>query len=256
MIDKLDSRRAQVYIESLIVEVSADNAAEFGIQWQLLGASGDWNIVVGGTNLGAPATCSSSTNRRRRQRHADDRLAGPQRRPGAATHRHRTTSRCSPACCETEADANIKATPNLLTLDNEEARIIIGQNVPFVTGQFTDTGARRLANPFQTIERKDVGITLRVRPQIGENGSVRMTIFQEASSSQPTPRRHLERRPDHQQALDRIERDGRRRPDRRPRRPDRGRATPTTSRRCRCSATFPTSARCSAPRPATARRPT
>ncbi|MEO5607804.1 MAG: type II secretion system protein GspD, partial [Polaromonas sp.] len=81
---------------------------------------------------------------------------------------------------------NILSTPNLLTLDNEEAKIVIGQNVPFVTGQFTNTGGGNGAvNPFQTIERKDVGLTLRVKPQISENGTVKMAIFQEVSSVQP-----------------------------------------------------------------------
>jgi general secretion pathway protein D len=84
---------------------------------------------------------------------------------------------------ETEAGANIRATPNLLTLDNEEARIIIGQNVPFITGQFTGVSGA-VANPFQTIERKDVGTTLRVRPQVSEGGAVKMQIFQEVSSVQ------------------------------------------------------------------------
>ena len=84
---------------------------------------------------------------------------------------------------ETNADGNVLSTPNLVTLDNEEAKIVVGQNVPFVTGSFTNTGAGGgSTNPFQTIERKDVGITLRVKPQIGENGSVRMVIYQEASS--------------------------------------------------------------------------
>ena len=84
-------------------------------------------------------------------------------------------------------DGNILSTPNLLTLDNEEAKIVIGQNVPFVTGQFTNTGAGTSGsvNPFQTIERKDVGLTLRVKPQISENGTVRMQIFQEVSSMRP-----------------------------------------------------------------------
>lgn len=69
-----------------------------------------------------------------------------------------------------------------MTLDNEEAKITIGQNVPFVTGQYANTGTGGTINPFQTIERKDVGITLRVRPQIGENGTVRLQIYQEVSS--------------------------------------------------------------------------
>jgi general secretion pathway protein D len=74
----------------------------------------------------------------------------------------------------------------LLTLDNEEAKIVIAQNVPFVTGQFTNTGAGNSGsvNPFQTIERKDVGITLKVKPQISENGTVKLTIYQEVSTIQ------------------------------------------------------------------------
>ncbi len=84
---------------------------------------------------------------------------------------------------ETNADGNVLSTPNLVSLDNEEAKIVIGQNVPFITGTFTNTGtAGGSTNPFQTIERKDVGLTLRVKPQIGEGGTVRMTIFQENSS--------------------------------------------------------------------------
>jgi general secretion pathway protein D len=84
---------------------------------------------------------------------------------------------------QTNDAGNVLSTPNLLTLDNEEAKIVVGQNVPFVTGQFTNTGATNgSVNPFQTIERKDVGLTLRVRPQISESGTIRLQIFQEVSS--------------------------------------------------------------------------
>jgi general secretion pathway protein D len=83
---------------------------------------------------------------------------------------------------ETDAKANILSTPNLLTLDNEEARIVIGQNVPFITGQYAQTGSTATATPFQTIERRDVGLTLRVKPQISEGGAVRLQIYQEISS--------------------------------------------------------------------------
>jgi general secretion pathway protein D len=76
---------------------------------------------------------------------------------------------------------NILSTANLVTLDNEEAKIVVGQNVPFVTGSYTSTSSSS-TNPFQTIERKDVGITLRIRPQIGTNGTIRMAIYQESSS--------------------------------------------------------------------------
>jgi len=87
---------------------------------------------------------------------------------------------------EQSGEGNILSTPNLLTLDNEEAKIVIGQNVPFVTGQYTNSTAVAggTVNPFQTIERKDVGLTLRVKPQISENGTVKLTIFQEVSSVQ------------------------------------------------------------------------
>jgi general secretion pathway protein D len=88
---------------------------------------------------------------------------------------------------ETNGDGNILSTPNLLTLDNEEAKIVIGQNVPFLTGQYTNAtaGGTGSVNPFQTIERKDVGLTLKVKPQISENGTVRLAIFQEVSSVDP-----------------------------------------------------------------------
>jgi len=87
---------------------------------------------------------------------------------------------------EDSGSGNVLSTPNLLTLDNEEAKIVIGQNVPFVTGQFTNTGTgtgnNGTVNPFQTIERKDVGLTLKVKPQISENGTVKMAIYQEVSN--------------------------------------------------------------------------
>ncbi len=86
---------------------------------------------------------------------------------------------------QSQANTNIVSTPNIVTLDNEEAKIIVGSNVPFITGQFTNTGTAT-TSPFQTIERKDVGITLRIRPQVGEGGTVRMTLFQESSSLSST----------------------------------------------------------------------
>ena len=86
---------------------------------------------------------------------------------------------------QSRANGNVLATPNLLTLDNEEARIIIGQNVPFVTGSYVNTGAGGgVVNPFQTVERRDVGTTLRVRPQVSEGGTVKLAIYQEVSSIQ------------------------------------------------------------------------
>jgi general secretion pathway protein D len=80
-------------------------------------------------------------------------------------------------------DGNVLSTPTLLTIDNEEAKIVVGQNVPFVTGQYTNNNTTNgSVNPFQTVERKDVGLTLKVKPQISETGTVKLTIFQEVSS--------------------------------------------------------------------------
>jgi general secretion pathway protein D len=184
VIDRLDSRRAQVFVESLIVEVNADKAAEFGFQWQnIFGNRGDRTLPFAGTNFG-----TGGNNIIGLQAGA---ASGNVTAPGGfniGIVRNISGTYVLGALArflETNADANILSTPNLLTLDNEEARIVIGQNVPFVTGQFTNTGATNgSVNPFQTIERKDVGITLRVRPTISENGTVKMQIFQEASSVQ------------------------------------------------------------------------
>lgn len=182
VIDRLDERRAQVFIESLIVEVNASKAAEFGVQWQdILGNTNNNRVGVLGTNFSiggqniiglsaqggtTPTLPSAGFN------------FGVVRNIGG-TYVLGALARF----LETNADGNTLSTPNLLTLDNEEARIVIGQNVPFVTGQFTNTGASNgSVSPFQTIERRDVGLTLRVRPQINENGTVKLQIFQEVSS--------------------------------------------------------------------------
>lgn len=90
---------------------------------------------------------------------------------------------------QSEAGANVLSTPNLLTLDNEEAKIVIGRNVPFITGSYAQsatTGSAATVNPFQTIERKDVGLTLKVKPQVSEGGRIKLTIQQEVSSVQDT----------------------------------------------------------------------
>lgn len=176
VIDMLDVRRAQVFVEALIAEVTADKAAEFGVQWQ--GASGDVNgdLVGGGTNFGGSGTniigVASS-------------LAA--RTPVIGTGLNVGIVRggnlgALARAMQTDANANILSTPNLMMLDNEEAKIIIGQNVPFITGSQQGTTAN--PNPFQTIERKDVGLTLKIKPQISEGGTVKMLIYQEVSSVQ------------------------------------------------------------------------
>ncbi len=185
LIDQLDTRRAQVYIESMIVEVAAGDAADFGFQWQgLLGQSGDKTGLVAGTNFtpagGQGNIIGINTGAVQGQINVGEGLnLGILR-----AYNGITTLAAIARALQSQAETNIVSTPNLITLDNEEAKIVVGENVPFITGQFTGAGGTGGAttNPFQTIERKDVGITLRIKPQIGEGGAVRMTIFQEQSS--------------------------------------------------------------------------
>jgi general secretion pathway protein D len=185
MIDQLDSRRAQVYIESMIVEVSGDNAADFGFQWQgLMGNSGDkYGLFAGtSTSVGGPSIISlSQTGAGQGSTLPGDGINIALIRNYGGTYALAALARA----LQTQANTNIVSTPNLITLDNEEAKIVVGENVPFITGQFTNTGTAT-TSPFQTIERKDVGITLRIRPQIGEGGTVRMTIYQEQSAVKET----------------------------------------------------------------------
>lgn len=185
IIEKLDVRRAQVYVEALVVEITADRAAEFGIQWQSIpDLTSPDSRGIGGTNFSGTGTGANIID-------AAINLGtlgpgvnvgvvrGQVTIPGVGTV---TNLAMLARALETDAKANILSTPNLLTLDNEEARIVIGQNVPFITGQYAQTGSTATATPFQTIERRDVGLTLRVKPQISEGGAVRLQIYQEISS--------------------------------------------------------------------------
>ncbi len=189
VIDRLDQRRAQVLVESLIVEVSANKAADIGVQW--MGASGDKNssyriggltsFSTGGNNIVNQALSQLTTGVPLPPGNGLTvgiiRQVAGQINLGALAH-----------ALETDANANILSMPNVITLDNEEARIMVGQNVPFVTGQYTTPASAGAVgvNPFQTVERKDIGLSLRVRPQISEGDTVKMTIYQETSAVQDT----------------------------------------------------------------------
>jgi general secretion pathway protein D len=181
IIDQLDARRAQVYIESLIVEVSASKAAELGIQWGGLSGNKNSNYRIGavtgfstgGNNLISQAGNIASTGLPLPV--GNGLTLGILNHYGLGALAH---------ALESDSSANILSMPNLITLDNEEAKIIVGQNVPFKTGQYTtpaSSGGSAGINPFQTIERKDIGLTLRVKPQISQGGTVRMAIYQETS---------------------------------------------------------------------------
>ncbi len=187
VIDQLDVRRAQVYIEALVVEVNAAKASEFGVQWVGLTGNDASRYRVGGLQSFAS---NSSNNIINLAAAAQSGLTGAngaslptlgglsiglfrqvngQLGLGAIAH-----------ALETDGDTNILSTPNIITLDNELATIKVGQNIPILTGSFT-TNSSGSSNPFQTIDRKDIGLLLKVRPQISEGGTIKMAIYHENS---------------------------------------------------------------------------
>lgn len=200
VIDKLDQRRAQVFIESLIAEVNLDRAADFGVQWQMFGRNGN-NVGVIGTNYSTGrATGGTSTNildiaravvgysNAPNSTATSNLLAAAMPNTGFNLALGTQALGILANFIQSTGAGNVLSTPTLLTLDNEEAKIIVGQNMPFVTGSYTNTGATggTTLNPFQTYERQDVGLTLRVRPQISEDGTIKLVIYQESSNLQGT----------------------------------------------------------------------
>jgi general secretion pathway protein D len=184
VIDKLDARRAQVFVEALIVEVSTGIAAEIGVQWQGARNIGGDQSVFGGTNFSTGGVTSNIIAAATDPRFVGGGLNlglinGLIKIPG--TDIEVLNLQVLARALESDSGANVLSTPTVLTLDNEEAKIIVGQNVPFITGSYTPT-AGSATNPFQTIERKDIGLTLRVTPQVAEGGSVKLKIFQEVSN--------------------------------------------------------------------------
>jgi general secretion pathway protein D len=182
VIEQLDVRRAQVYIEALIVEVTADRAAEFGIQWQALEGLNKGNLQgFGGTNFGSTGTnilgvSASPTSV------GQGLNAGIVR--GVFTFRGVEIANLGllARAMQNDTSANVLSTTTLLALDNEEARFSGGQNVPFLTGQYANTGTTGTVTPFNTVERRDVGLTLKVKPLITEGGAIRLQLYQEVSN--------------------------------------------------------------------------
>ncbi|SAI71405.1 general secretion pathway protein D [Bordetella ansorpii] len=182
VIDQLDQRRAQVLVESMIVEVNANSSSEFGIQWMTggNGLSSGRTSFIGGTNLGGsgitatgPTTLDSlgSGLSLGLVKGTVDVLGNQVINLGVLAR-----------ALQDSGQANILSTPNLLTLDNEQASILVGQTVPFVTGSYVTSGSDSTSNPFQTVEREDIGLKLNIRPQISEGGAVKLDIYQEVSS--------------------------------------------------------------------------
>ncbi|MCU1770078.1 type II secretion system secretin GspD [Pseudomonas sp. 13B_3.2_Bac1] len=179
VIDLLDQRRAQVVIESLIVEVGEDDASEFGVQWQTgnLGGKG----VIGGANLGGSGiNLNGKTSLDVLPQGLNvGYVNGTVDIPGIGKI---LDLKVLARALKSKGGTNVLSTPNLLTLDNEAASIFVGQTIPFVSGSYVTGGGGTSNNPFQTVTREEVGLKLNVRPQISEGGTVKLDIYQEVSS--------------------------------------------------------------------------
>jgi general secretion pathway protein D len=179
IIRKLDIRRAQVLVEAIIAEVSYDKAKKLGVQW-IVDGTPDGSGPVGVINLGSPSITSLATSI----------ASGGAVNLGSGTligggkfDSNNVNFAALIQALESDTSSNILSTPSLMTLDNQEAEIVIGQNVPFITGSYSSTGGTSSSvNPFQTVQREDVGLTLRVKPQINEGNAVKLEIEQEVSS--------------------------------------------------------------------------
>ena len=185
-VNQLDNRRAQVLIQAAIVEVSGDDATQLGVQWALGNANSGYG-VVNFNNVGASAASLAAAALSGNASAAVGSIAGALVGIGNSSKDSQGNTQFYGAilqALDSSTSANLLSMPSILTLYNEKASILVGQNVPFVTGSFTTTGDSS-TNPFQTIDRQDIGINLNVIPHIGENGTVRLEVSQEVSSVVP-----------------------------------------------------------------------
>ncbi len=177
LIHQLDVPRAQVLVEAAIVEMSGDVSEALGVQWAIDGRSDSGPI--GGTNFSntglSVGTLLGAIEAKTPVNLPDGAIVGIGNDNFGALITALSAS----------GHSNLLSTPSLLTLDNQQAEILVGQNVPFQTGSYT-TDAAGANNPFTTIERKDVGVTLKVTPHINEGGTLRLVIEQEISSIAPS----------------------------------------------------------------------
>ncbi|SEU06913.1 general secretion pathway protein D [Pseudomonas sp. NFR09] len=181
VIDMLDQRRAQVVIESLIVEVGEDDATEFGVQWQagnLGGKGGFGGVNLGGSGVNGKPNSPTSIDVLPKGLNVGV-VNGTVDIPGIGKV---LDLKVLARALKSKGGTNILSTPNLLTLDNEAASIFVGQTIPFVTGSYVTGGGGTSNNPFQTVQREEVGLKLNVRPQISEGGTVKLDIYQEVST--------------------------------------------------------------------------
>jgi general secretion pathway protein D len=188
VISELDVRRAQVLVDAIIAEVSMDTARELGVQWVFSGLNSGNGVspvgIINFTNTGNNIadvinSAVDVVNGGTIPTPKGNVLLGGGKVQKDSNFNYLAVINM----LASDSNTNILSTPTLVTLDNEEAEIIIGQNVPFVTGSFTNTGAAGTAvNPFQTIQRQDVGLTLKIKPQINEGDALKLNIEQEVSS--------------------------------------------------------------------------
>ncbi len=190
VIDKLDRRRTQIYVEALIVEVNSTNAAQLGIQWQGLINAGGQNVPFGGTNYNRTSGAgvdivnlsqSAASILNPAIPAATSLASSPGLNIGMLSKfggNYSVSALIS--ALDVEGGARVLSTPNLVTLDNEEARIMVGQNIPILSGTY-QTNTTSASTPFNTYNRQDIGILLRVRPQISNNGTIKLAVYQEDS---------------------------------------------------------------------------
>lgn len=183
IVDKLDIRRAQVLVEAIIVEVTVDQKNELGVTWAIEGSGTDAPIAVtnfpgfmnGVVQLGSAASGDVTGD--------PTGLIGEGITMGVGRISDSGISFAAVLrALEGDADTNIISTPSVVTTDNEEATLNVGQEVPFVTGSFSNTGGSGAINPFQTVQRQQVGVKLAITPQINEGNSMLLNISQEISS--------------------------------------------------------------------------
>lgn len=197
VIHQLDIRRAQVLVEAVIAEVSSGKAKDLGVQWIFDGAPsnqpvGVINFTEGGAGIASVAGAIASGSDAAAAAAATGLPEGATLGFGRFNDKNFNFGALMHMLAS-DGNTNILSTPNLLTLDNEEAEIVIGQNVPFITGSFSSTGGgttgtadTTVSNPFQTIQRQDVGLTLKIKPQINEGDAIKLEIQQEVSSLSPS----------------------------------------------------------------------
>lgn len=186
VIKQLDVRRAQVQVETIIAEVSENMATELGVQWAVDGSVGGQgpvgltNFTTAGSGLGALGTALATGG-------APPLESGLTLGVGlfdSSTMNFAALVRA----LKGDGTTNILSTPSLVTMDNEEAEIVVGQTIPFITGSYSAVGGSTTpTNPFQTIKRENVGITLKIKPQINEGDAVKLDIEQTVDSLSATP---------------------------------------------------------------------